>query len=325
MLKWSWMGCTPAEQPARGLVETGHDRTTRTWSDRPSVCGMPVERAELGAFLQARRNGITPAQAGIEPFPGARRVPGLRRDELAVLAGVSPDYLSRLEQGRQANVSAEVLSALGRALRLSDVERLHLSALASPTRPPTAAAQAPQVADPGLLRVMTTLEHVPVLLLGRRGEVLARNALLQAVLGAAMEPGSSFPRYMFLDPAARAQIVNWGEFAQACVGALRYEAGRQPGDPRLAALVASLRTADPDFAGWWADHGVRDYTSVPKRIRTPVAGELAFDIEVLTGPKDPEQRLVVYTVEPGSATAKTLPLLATWAAGTRAAPAPGTA
>lgn len=277
------------------------------------MVGVPRDRVELGLFLRARRDRLTPAQAGIDPFPGARRVPGLRRDELAVLAGLSPDYYSRVEQGRQANVSIEVLDALGRALRLTEVERDHLRDLAAPTPARRGTVkEAPQRADPGLLRVMTMLDHVPVVLLGHRGDVLASNALLRAVLGAAMEPGSSFARFMFLDPRAREGIINWTDFARATIGALRRETARRPNDRKLGALVDELRASDEDAARWWDDHTVRDYTSVAKRIRHPAGGELLFDIEVLTGPQDPEQRLVVYTSEPDSPTARTLPLLGSW-------------
>ena len=274
---------------------------------------MPIERADLGAFLRARRDGLTPAQAGIEAFPGARRVPGLRRDELAYLAGLSPDYYSRVEQGRQANVSAEVLDSLARALRLDEVETAHLRDLAAPAAESHAgAASARQRPDPGLLRVMDSLEHRPVLLLGRRGDVLARNELLGAVLGPQLVPGSSFVRFLFLDPAARERIVNWEVFAQASVGALRREVGRRPQDRRLADLIGELRAVDPDMRRWWEDHGVRDYASVAKRIRHPDAGELSFDIEIVTAPQEPDQRLVVYTTEPDSQTARLLPLLANW-------------
>lgn len=274
---------------------------------------MGRERAELGAFLRVRRDRLTPAQAGIEPFPGARRVPGLRRDELAVLAGLSPDYYSRVEQGRQTNVSVEVLDALARALRLNEVERAHLRDLASPRAARRSGInEAAQNPDPGLLRVMTSLDHLPVLLLGYRGDVLAQNALLRAVLGAGVEPDCSFPRFMFLDPTARQRILNWIEFAQATIGALRRELGRRPHDHRLIALIDELRSEDHDAARWWNDHGVRDYASVAKRIRHPRAGDLAFDIEILTAPQNPEQRLVIYTAEPDSRTARLLPLLASW-------------
>ena len=275
------------------------------------LVSVPADRAALGAFLRSRRDRLTPAQAGIEPFPGPRRVPGLRREELAVLAGLSPDHYSRIEQGRQPTISEDVVEALSRALSLDGIEREHLRDLAAPVRRAPRDDSAPQRADPGLLRVMDSLD-VPVLLLGRRGVVLARNALLTAVLGAPMEPGSSFLRWLFFDPLARERIVNWADFAAAAVGAMRYEVGRYPGDRRLTALVAELRTTDPDVARWWDDHGVTDRTSVGKRIAHPVAGPLEFGIESVEKPHDPEQRLIVYTVEPDSSTARNLPLLAAW-------------
>ncbi|GGM94324.1 transcriptional regulator [Lentzea pudingi] len=248
---------------------------------------------------------------GIEPFPGLRRVPGLRREELAVLAGLSPEHYSRIEQGRQHTMSENVVEALARALGLDDIEREHLRDLAAPVRRALRDDSAPQQADPGLLRLMDSLD-VPVLLLGRRGEVLARNGLLTGVLGAPMEPGFSFLRWLFLDQLARERIVNWADFAAAAVGAMRYELGRHPADRRLGALIAELRASDPDVARWWDDHGVTDRTSVAKRIAHPVAGPLEFWIESVAKPHEPEQRLVVYTVEPNSLTARNLPLLAAW-------------
>ena len=275
---------------------------------------MTRERAELGAFLRARRDRLTPARAGIIAFPGPRRVPGLRKEELAVAAGLSPDYYSRLEQGRQRTVSPEVLDAVARALRLDDTERAHLHALAAPVRAPRRPAAEPdQRADLGLLRLMGALDHVPVLLLGHRGDVLARNALLTEVLGRPLEPGSSFVRYLFLDPLARERIVNWEVFAQAAVASLRLEAGRRLHDRRLRDLIDDLRADDPDVASWWDDHAVRDYASVAKRIRHPQAGDLSFGIEVVAAPYEPDQRLIVYTVEPDSATSRVLPILGSWA------------
>lgn len=145
---------------------------------------MTRDRSAFGEFLRSRRDRLTPAQAGMTAFPGQRRVPGLRKEELAVLAGLSPDHYSRLEQGRQSSVSDTMIDALARALRLDEVEHAHLRDLAAPTsRRRTTGWEAPQQPDPGLLRLMTALDHVPVLLLGRRAEVLARNALLPAVLG----------------------------------------------------------------------------------------------------------------------------------------------
>lgn len=282
---------------------------------------MSHPRPGLGDFLRARRDAITPAEAGIEGFPGARRVPGLRREELAVLAGLSPDYLRRLEQGRQANVSDQVLDALARALRLDDTERAHLHRLAAPLDARRArSAGAAQQAAPGLLRVMGELEHVPVLLLGRRAEVLARNALLVAVLGTSLPPGESFVRYLFQDPRARDRIENWETFAAAAIGGLRRMAGLFPDDRLLQELIEQLCAADADAARWWADHRVRDFASTEKRIRHPLAGPLRFVIEVLAAPYQPDQQLVVYTAEPDSPTARTLPLLASWAGEGRMTP-----
>ncbi len=280
---------------------------------------MSGDHSALGAFLRSRRDRLTPAQAGIAPFPGPRRVPGLRKEELAVLAGLSPDHYSRIEQGRQPTISDELVASLARALQLDEFERAHLRDLAAPApRRRTGGPEVGQRADPGLLRILTALDHVPALLLGRRGVVLARNRLLAAALGTAMEPGSSFTRWLFLDPGARERIVNWADFAAAAVGAMRYELGRRPDDHRLAREVAELRRADPDVERWWDDHGVTDRTSVTKRITHPTAGPLVFGIEAVVLPHDPDQRLVVYTVEPDSPTARVLPLLAGWGPGVTA-------
>lgn len=281
---------------------------------------MPVDRSALGAFLRSRRDGLTPAQAGIDPFPGARRVPGLRKEELAVLAGLSPDHYSRLEQGRQSTVTDGVVASLARALRLDAVERAHLRDLAAPVRRDRRTGwERQQRADPGLLRVMATLDHVPALLLGRSSQVLEVNALLRAVLGAEVRPGTQLVRWLFLDPRARQRIITWADYAAAAVGALRYEVGRHPDDARLRTLVDELREQDADMARWWDDHGVTDQTSVPKQIAHPVVGHLSFGIEMVATPHDPEQRLVVYTVEPGSLTAQALPVLASWGIGDEAA------
>jgi transcriptional regulator with XRE-family HTH domain len=272
---------------------------------------MPHNRSELGAFLRSRRDRLTPAQAGMLAFPGARRVRGLRKEELAMLAGVSPDYYSRLEQGRQAGVSRTVLDALARALRLDETEHAHLLDLADPRpRPRRPASMAVQRPDPGLLRLMGTLEHRPVLLLGHRSDVLASNALFAAVVSE-LPPGSSFVRFLILDPRAKERITNWAHFAATAVAALRRELGRHPDDARLLALIDELRR-DEQVARWWDDHGVRDYASVAKQISHPVAGDLSFDIEVVAPPQDPDQHLVVYTTQPDSHTARMLPILASW-------------
>lgn len=272
---------------------------------------MTADRTQLGAFLRARRDSLTPDEAGMRAFPGPRRVPGLRKEELAVLAGVSADYYSRLEQGRQVNVSRSVLDAVAGALRLNEVERQHLHTLASPSRRRSSPAPVEQHADRGLLRMMTVVDHVPALVLGLRGEVLATNALLTAVLGA-VGPASSLLRYLFFDPLARERIVNWEHFAASFVAALRGELGRHPDDRRLIALIDELRSRDPDAARWWEDHRVQDYASAAKQILHPVVGALSFDIETLASTRGTDQVLIVYTTDPDSETARKLPFLASW-------------
>ncbi|MDG4828508.1 helix-turn-helix transcriptional regulator [Solwaraspora sp. WMMD1047] len=272
---------------------------------------MVSDRSQLAAFLRSRRDRLTPRQAGIAPLPGERRVPGLRREELALLAGISADYYSRLEQGRQANISREVLDALARALRLSDVERGHLYDLATPRSPrsrvPVDRTQRP---DPGMLRVLSTLDHVPAVLIGRRGIVLARNALFSAVYGHSMDPGTSWAHFLFLHPEARARIDDWEGCARAAVAGLRREAARHPQDRRLKRDIDELRRADPDVERWWDEHRVGEYSSGYRRIRHPVAGNLDFDVELVVAPQEAGQHLVIYTVEAHSRTARALPLLA---------------
>ena len=208
-----------------------------------------------------------------------------------------------------------MLDAIATALRLDDTERAHLHPLAAPLprRRDNAVTEAPQRPDPGLLRIMAELDRVPVLLLGHRGDFLAGNALLPAVLGRPLEPGSSFVQYLFLDPLARERIANWEVFARNAVAALRLEAGKRLYDHKLRALIDDLRAADPHVADWWRDNAVREYSSVTKHIRHPEAGNLVFGIEAVAALHEPDQRLTIYTVEPDSPTARVLPILSSWA------------
>ena len=194
---------------------------------------------------------------------------------------------------------------------LTPVEQAHLRDLAEPTSRSPRTTATPQRGDPGLLRLMDALNHLPVLLLGSRAQILARNALLRAVLGHGMEPGSSFVRFLFQHPIARQRITNWADFASVSVATMRREAGRHPDDAMLIALIDEPRRADPDFARWWEDHTVRDYASVAKQIQHPSAGTLLFDIEIVSAPLEPDQRLVVYTAQPDSTTAR-LPAFGEW-------------
>ncbi|MGY0018030.1 helix-turn-helix transcriptional regulator [Streptomyces sp. cg35] len=271
----------------------------------------------IGDFLRSRRARIRPEEVGL-PGHGRRRVPGLRREEVAQLAGVSVDYYIRLEQGRGTSVSDAVLDAVARVLRLDDTERTYLSAVARPaeTHRRAAARPAAQQVRPGLRLLLDTIEKGPAFVLGRRMDVLAWNALADALLGfSAMPPKDrNMPRQVFLDPAARDLYPQWPAVAAETVAFLRLDAGAHPQDPRLAALVGELSLASADFRRLWADHQVKEKTSGAKRLLHPVAGELTLPYETLRVTGEPDQALVVYTPEPGSVTEERLRMLGSWAA-----------
>lgn len=265
----------------------------------------------MGAFLQSRRARISPADAGLVSH-GRRRVPGLRREELAQLAGVSADYYIRLEQGRAANVSDAVLDAVARILRLDETERRHLGNL---VRGGTPVRRRPaQVVRPELQRLLDLMETVPAFVLGRRMDVIGWNALADAVSGfsamAARERNAA--RHTFLDPAARTFYTDWETVAGETVAYLRLDAGRHPDDPRLSSLVDELTVKSADFRRLWSGQEVREKTFGAKLIEHPVVGALELGYETFAPPGDPDQLLVAYTVEPGSSSHERLRLLASW-------------
>jgi transcriptional regulator with XRE-family HTH domain len=267
----------------------------------------------LGEFLRSRRARLSPAAAGL-PAHGHRRVPGLRREEVARLAGVSVDYYTRLERGRDVNVSQSVLDALARALRLSETERGYLVTLASPV----AARRGPlppQRVRPGLARLLTGLTTFPAVVVGRRLDVLASNTLANALFtdfSALPHRERNMARFIFTDDAARSLYVDWPGAARSVVGTLRLHAGKHPNDPLLAELVADL-SRDEDFRRWWAEQEVSRRTYGGKHYLHPVVGELHLDYEALALTGDPDQVLGVNTAEPGSVSEERLRLLADWA------------
>ncbi|MEU4514604.1 helix-turn-helix transcriptional regulator [Nonomuraea wenchangensis] len=270
---------------------------------------------ELADFLRSRRARITPDRTGLPADGRARRVPGLRRDEVARLAGVSTEYYTRLEQGRAGNPSPEVVEALARALELDLAEREHLTDLLA--RPARRAPVNPQRVRPGLHLMLRTLDHVPAFVVGRRTDILAANRLARTVLtdfDALPVPRRNLARYYLLDPAARERTGDWERIAAETVAMLRLEAGRYPGDRRLADLVGELTLRCPEFSTWWNDHRVLRRTHGSKHYRHPLVGDLHFSYESLQPPGDPDQTLCVYNVEPGSSTEQALRLLADWTA-----------
>jgi transcriptional regulator with XRE-family HTH domain len=272
--------------------------------------------AELREFLRSRRARISPAEAGLTPAPGIRRVPGLRREEVAQLAGMSVDYYVRLERGRNLNVSESVLSAIARALHLNDTERSHLFTLARPNRARRRSVPAQRV-RPGLLRVLASMPEMPAMVLGRRFDVLASNHLARALFTDfdALPPRErNMARYLFLDEGARKLYADWEPTARNTVASLHLDAGRNPDDPELAELVGELSVRDVDFRRWWADHDVLRRGHGTKHYHHPVVGDLTLMYETLTPTGEPDQTLGVYTAEAGSPSDHALRLLASWTA-----------
>jgi len=273
---------------------------------------------ELSDFLRSRRARVKPDAAGL-PFDGRpRRVPGLRRDEVARLAGVSTEYYTRLEQGRAGIPSTEVVDALATALRLDATEREHLVDLLTQRR--SAARRSPtspQRVRPGLYLMLQTLERVPAFVLGRRTDVLATNRLAREVLvdfDAMPATRRNLARYYLLDPGARDRVGDWARIAAETVGILRLEAGRYPDDRLLADLVGELTLKSPEFTTWWADHRVVRRTHGEKHYHHPLVGDLYFQYESFLTPGDTDQSLCVYNVEPGSDTARAMEILGSWTA-----------
>ncbi|MEW2549251.1 helix-turn-helix transcriptional regulator [Streptomyces sp. NPDC047002] len=290
-------------------------------SDQPSPADGP---AELRAFLRSRRARITPEQAGVPAGPGPRRVPGLRREEVAALAGVSTDYYVRLERGRNPHVSTAVLDAVARALRLDETEREHLAALARP-RPARTRPLPVQKLAPGLGQVLDSVRDLPAMVTGRRQDILATNHLMRALyldFDALPSRERNMARYVFLNPHARSLYADWEHAARGVVASLHLYAGRHPDDPRLAELIGELSLRNEDFRRWWAAHEVLRHAHGTKRYHHPVVGDLTLHYQALTPAADGEQVLGLYTAEPGSASDEALRLLASWAAPSPATDAP---
>lgn len=268
----------------------------------------------IGDFLRSRRARIQPGDVGLTGY-GRRRVPGLRREELAQLAGVSVDYYVRLEQGRSPSVSDAVLDAIGRVLRLDDVEHAHLRNL---VRPATRARRAPaqQRVRPEVQRLLDMMDNVPAFVLGRRATVLAWNALGNAMYGFdGIGPAErNISRFVFLDPTAPSFYEQWETVTEENVGFLRMEAGVYPDDPKLAALVGELSMHSERFRTLWARQDVGEKSHGPKIINHPVVGRLDLTYESFAAPGDTDQVLVTYLAEAHSPTEERLRLLASWQA-----------
>ncbi|WP_190092742.1 helix-turn-helix domain-containing protein [Streptomyces melanogenes] len=264
-----------------------------------------MDKNRLSEFLRARRALVRPEDHGMPA--GTRRTPGLRREEVAVLAGVSTDYYVRLEQGRERNPSPQVLGALAAALLLQDEEAAYLRAIVDP--PPGGLPRAArEYAAPQLVTLLDTWADTPALVYGRHLGLLAVNPLGEALFSW-LGSETSLITAMFLNPAARDFYRDWAVVAQGCVAALR-AANPAPVDQRLQELVGELSVRNHDFARTWARHEVRAKTASAKRFHHPLVGDLTLDFETFAVNSAPGQHLVVYRAEPGSAADQSLALLA---------------
>ncbi|WP_433042058.1 helix-turn-helix transcriptional regulator [Dactylosporangium sp. CS-033363] len=277
-------------------------------------------RVEVRDFLTSRRANITPEQAGL-PIAGQRRVPGLRRSEVAALAGMSVEYYAKLERGSLAGVSAGVLEAIARALHLDDAERAHLmrlaqeangtNALIRPSRRPK-----PRTVRPSLQWALDAITS-PAIVANGRSDLLAANLLGRAMLADVFaDPNPNFARFTFLDSAARRFYPDWERFADMTVGNLRTAAGIDPHDKALHDLVGELSTRSDDFRRRWGAHNVRIHGTGVKHFHHHVVGDLTLAYETMNLQADPDLALTIYAAEPDSPTAHALVLLASWAATT---------
>jgi transcriptional regulator with XRE-family HTH domain len=276
-------------------------------------------KSEIREFLTSRRARITPDRAGLPWYGENRRVPGLRREEVALLAGVSVDYYTRLERGNLAGVSETVLDAVARALQLDDVERSHLFHLAraAQTSAPGRRRRTPQRIRPSVQQMLDAMSGVPSFVRNGRLDILAANPLGRALYSQHFDspyrPVNS-ARFVFLDPRSPSFYLDWETVARDVVAVLHAEAGRDPSDRDLSDLVGELSTRSESFRTLWAAHNVRRHDTGVKAVRHPLVGEVTFTYESMELSADPGLTMFVYTAEPGSKSAQALSLLASWVA-----------
>jgi len=281
---------------------------------------MTANRAEVRDFLVTRRAKITPEQAGLQFYGANRRVPGLRREEVAMLAGVSADYYTRLEKGNLSGVSESVLEAIAGALQLDEAERLHLLDLAraantSPAR--AARPRTPKQIRPATQLILDGMTDTPAFVRNGRLDILAANTLGQALYAPAFatpERPVNLARFRFLDPAAREFYPDFGDSAHTTVALLRTEAGRDPFNKSLTDLVGELSTRSEEFRVLWANHDVRLHRSGLKHFRHPAVGRIDLLFEAMVLEADDGLTLTAYTAEPGTPSHDALRLLSSWAA-----------
>jgi transcriptional regulator with XRE-family HTH domain len=275
--------------------------------------------SEVQEFLATRRSKITPQRAGLPIYGRHRRVSGLRREEVALLAGISVEYYTRLERGNAHGVSGEVLDAVSRALQLDEAEHAHLLDLvrtANAGRVPRQSSMSRRV-RPSIQRIVDSMQAIPAFVQNSRLDILYANQLAAALYSDPFHdpirpPNSA--RFLFLDPRARTFYVDWESVARDIVASLRGTAGRNPYDRSLSDLVGMLSTRSAEFRALWASHDVRFHRSGTKRIHHALVGDLTLAYESLELPADPSLTLITYSAEPGSPSEAALRELADWVA-----------
>jgi hypothetical protein len=278
-------------------------------------------RSEIRDFLASRRARLSPEQAGVPQFGGRRRVPGLRREEVGLLAGVSTDYYTRLEKGHVTGVSDEVLDAIGRALQLDEAEHAHLLDLVKAARPQRRAPRRGRTSiRPSVQWMLDAMTNAPAIVRNGRMDIVASNVLGRAMYAPVYDSDNHDPpniaRFQFLDPAAHNFHPNWELAADTTVAIMRTEAGRDPHNRDLSDLVGELATRSEQFRTRWAGHNVRLHYTGQKTFTHPVVGDLDLAFEAVDLPTDDLRglNLTVYTAKPGSTAEDAVKLLASWAA-----------
>jgi transcriptional regulator with XRE-family HTH domain len=274
---------------------------------------------EIRDFLVSRRGRIGPEQAGLTAFSRQRRVPGLRREEVAALAGISVEYYTRIERGATSGVSDDVLAAIGQALQLDEAERSHLHNLFRAAASVRAARRAPaqQRVRPTVQRLLDSMVGVPAYVRNGRLDVLAANTLGAALYSQVLDDPTGPPnvaRFVFLDVRSTEFFLDWESVANDAVAILRAEAGRDPYDRKLTDLVGELSMRSEEFRGRWAAHDVKFHRTGTKRLHHPLVGDLVLAFEALDLPGDSGQRILAYSAEPASPSHDALELLASWSA-----------
>ncbi|GAB6903552.1 helix-turn-helix transcriptional regulator [Kineosporia succinea] len=285
-------------------------------------------RTQIREFLSSRRARITPDQAGLPAYGGNRRVKGLRREEVAMLAGVSVDYYVRMERGNLAGASESVLEGVADALRLDEAERSHLYDLARESTPGSRARRRPAPQNrvrPAIQQILTAMPDSPAWVRNGRHDIIAMNAMARAlyspVLLSSRQPANT-TWFIFMEPAAPEFFVDYDRIAADAAAMLRLEAGRNPGDKALIGLVGELSTHSELFRQRWAAHNVKFHRSGVKRLRHPVVGQLDLDFESMDLASEPGLRLNIYTAAADTPTADALKMLASWVASQEEQPTP---